>query len=213
MKKIVLVSLFTVAALFSCKKVTKNDAEIKKKEVNVSVNKSDVTEKLSDDTKSKEFSWSDISESNVDIGDYPYIKPPRGMTIDKNSCTKSYDFHKLIMFNGSALFEIEGRVDMMSIKANNEESWNQLLFDKSVTLYLESIGAKLISDTRIPDEFQETFGKTYEEINNYRNEYTICSYDEPLKMFVLKTPTKKIGFQVYSNSATGEIGIVEMKKL
>ncbi|WP_109434916.1 OmpA family protein [Aquimarina sp. AU119] len=165
----------------------------------------------------KEFNWNDIPITNQDIGDYPYITPPKGMEVsESSSATKSYDFHKLEMFDGTSFFAFEGRVEKMSIKMslkdNSDQDWNQYLFDKSVSEYLASIGAKLISDQKIPEELMVNFGDTSNERYAHMHDFYIGDVvNDKVRMYVLRTQSQKIGFQVYSNTATGEIGIVEVK--
>ncbi len=130
-----------------------------------------------------------------------------------SSDTESYDFHKLEMFDGNTLFGMEGRVKKMSIEMDPyDKPWNQYLFDKSVNDYLKSIGAKQISNKKIPTELINTWGETPDEQYEYMHKfYTGDAIDGKVRMFVFKTPDKKIGFQIYSNVATGNIGVVEME--
>lgn len=215
MKKTHLVSLLTIITLFACKQKEGNINKKIEKETTSTNNNDDSTKELLFEEKIKKFSWNDISESNVDIGIYPYITPPKEMKINKsNSDTQSYDFHKLEMFDGNHFFNIEGRVDKMSIEMDPfDKPWNQYLFDTSIEKYLKSIGAKLISDKKIPNELINTWGKTSNEKYEHMNKFYVGDIiNDKVKMFVLKTPTKKIGFQIHSNIATGSIGVVEMKE-
>lgn len=215
MKKIIFTSLALSLLFLSCKedkKVITDD----NKTVNTSTTKitdSPATEKptTTNDTK---FSWDNITTSTEDIGDYPYIAPPKTMKINKsNSGTQSYEFHKLQMFDGTTLFDLEGRVDKMSIQMDpNSKQWNQYLFDKSIEEYLKSIGAVLVSDEKIPNELIKTWGTSPNEQYAHMNKFYVGDVvNDKVRMYVLKTADKKIGFQIYSDTSTGNIGVVELE--
>ncbi len=213
MKKTHLISsVLTIVTIFACKdnKERNTDKEI---EI-INANRDESNKELSNKKTIKKFSWDNIPESATEIGDYPYITPPKGMIVDENtSNTVSYDFHKLEMFDGKSFFDIEGQVDKIGIIMDGDKNWNQYYFDKSIEDYMNSIGAQLIFKGKIPDELIDKKGKTTNERYAYCNNFYIGDIvNETIRMFVLKTPTKKIGIQVYSNTATAQIGIVESKE-
>lgn len=216
MKRVYLCYLLTVVSLFSCKN-DKKSSEDQSNEVTseeTPTSNENQQEKNLSDNKIKEFSWDDIPETIQDIGAYPYITPPKGMMVDENtSSTKSYDFHKLEMFDGNSFFDIEGRVDKMGIIAEGNKEWNQYYFDKSIQEYLNSIGAKLIFEGKIPDDLVNQKGETVNDRYAYFNNFYIGDIiNYPIRMYVLKTPTKRIGIQIYSDVANAQIGIVESKE-
>lgn len=212
MKKIYLISsLFIITALISCnndKKTNKNQSEeVIDKEIPVS-NKN-VEVKDASNKPLQEFSWDNIPESKADIGAYPYITPPKGMIIDENE-SESFEFDKLELFNGNSFFVVDGKVKRISIKMDGDKEWQQYFFDKSVSEYLKSIGAKLIFDGQIPSELTQNWGADPNTIYKHMHEfYAGDVVNHPVSLYVLKTSDKKIGFQVSSNSRT--IGVVENK--
>ncbi|EDP95316.1 OmpA family protein [Kordia algicida OT-1] len=217
MKKINLISsLFAITALISCKNDKKTNDNQSKEVVNEEISISDKNKQVKDVSNNtvKEFSWDNISESTFDIGVYPYITPPKGMKVDKNtSRTESYDFHKLEMFNGKSFFDIEGRVDKMGIMMDGNKEWNQYYFDKSIKDYLNSIGAQLIFEGKIPNELVNQKGANVNDRYAYFNNFYVGDIvNSPIRMYALKTPTKRIGIQVYSDVVSAQIGIVESKE-
>lgn len=217
MKKLNLISsLFVITALISCKNDKKNNGNHSKEAVNEEISVSNQNEQVKEVSNNtvKEFSWDKISESTVDIGAYPYITPPKGMMVNKNtSSTESYDYHKLEMFNGKSFFDIEGRVDKMGIMMDGNKEWNQYYFDKSIKDYLNSIGAQLIFEGKIPDELVNQKGETVNDRYTYFNNFYVGDIvNYPIRMYVLKTPTKKIGIQIYSDASNAQIGVVESKE-
>ncbi|WP_430409382.1 OmpA family protein [Kordia sp.] len=208
MKKTHLISLLLMAILCSCKNSKGENTAQKTEEKEVSsTNKDMPVKEFSNEKETKDFSWEHIPESKVDIGAYPYITPPKGMIIDKNE-SKSYEFDKLEMFDGNTFFVLDGKVQRMQLMMDGDKEWQHYLFDKSVSEYLKSIGAKLIFEGKIPDEFTQKWGDNPNAIYRHMHEfYAGDVVNSPIRMYVLKTSTKKIGFQVSSKSRT--IGIVE----
>ncbi|UOB18907.1 OmpA family protein [Abyssalbus ytuae] len=214
MKRIFILTILSSITIFACKDGKKvNSGEKVEVEETHDSSENESVEVSTNKEEKKEFSWDDIPESTSDIGEYPYITPPKGMKINENnSDTESYDFHKLEMFDGNSFFDIEGRVEKMGIMTEGNKEWNQYLFDKSVQDYLNSIGAKLIFDGKIPDELVNQKGESVNDRYTYFNNFYVGDIvNYPIKMYVLKTPAKRIGFQIYSNSVTAQIGAVEAK--
>lgn len=211
MKRIYSICLLSIITLISCK----NEKETTKNNLDEVVN-NEVTTKEKKELKNntKKFSWKNIIESKVDIGAYPYITPPKGMLVNKNtSSTESYDFHKLEMFDGNSFFDIEGRVDKMGIMMDGNQKWNQYYFDKSIKDYLTAIGAQLIFEGKIPNELVNQKGESVNDRYTYFNNFYVGDVvNHPIRMYVLKTPTKKIGIQIYSDVANAQIGVVESKE-
>ncbi|MDX8553748.1 OmpA family protein [Tenacibaculum sp. 1B UA] len=211
MKRIYSICLLSIITLTSCK----NEKETTKNKLDEVVN-NEVTTKEKKELKNntKKFSWKNIVESKVDIGAYPYITPPKGMLVNKNtSSTESYDFHKLEMFDGKSFFDIEGRVDKMGIMMDGSKKWNQYYFDKSIKDYLKAIGAQLIFEGKIPNELVNQKGESVNDRYAYFNNFYVGdAVNSPIRMYVLKTPTKKIGIQIYSDVANAQIGVVESKE-
>ncbi|MDO6674598.1 OmpA family protein [Tenacibaculum sp. 1_MG-2023] len=211
MKRIYSICLLSIITLTSCK----NEKETTKNKLDEVVN-NEVTTKEKKELKNntKKFSWKNIVESKVDIGAYPYITPPKGILVNKNtSSTESYDFHKLEMFDGKSFFDIEGRVDKMGIMMDGSKKWNQYYFDKSIKDYLKAIGAQLIFEGKIPNELVNQKGESVNDRYAYFNNFYVGdAVNSPIRMYVLKTPTKKIGIQIYSDVANAQIGVVESKE-
>jgi OOP family OmpA-OmpF porin len=165
----------------------------------------------SQEEKVSKFSWDDIPESKADIGAFPYITAPNRLIVDENE-SQLYEFDKLEMFNGSTFFVLDGKVERMTMEMDGDKKWEKYWFEKSVSEYLKSIGAILIFDGQIPYEFIQKWGETPNPQHEHRNEfYAGDIINKPVKIFVLKTKKKKIGFQIISEHSRGKIGVVEFK--
>lgn len=201
MRRTYLISLLTIATLLACKD-QKIEPPITKTKETTTANKVESKENIT-----KDFFWEGIHESTVDIGAYPYITPPKSMIVDKNE-SKSYEFDKLEMYDGNTFFILDGKVERMRILMVGDKKWQQYLFDKSISEYLKSIGAKLIFENQIPYELTQKWGDNPNAIYQHMHEfYAGDVVNGPISMYVLKTANKKIGFQISSKSRT--IGVVE----
>ncbi|WP_316813534.1 OmpA family protein [Pedobacter heparinus] len=165
----------------------------------------------------KDFDWNTVPQSTATIGAFPYLTAPDGFYVqEKDGSSESKtgyshfkDFNKLIIFNGQSFYNAEGKVAELKFQMKGEETdWNQYKFDSSVDKYLSSIGAKLIGTLKLTDE-QEKFLNKDDDMTIHHH-IVGDPYNEPVRMYALNHPKGKIMFQVYSNSATGEIGVVEL---
>lgn len=150
-------------------------------------------------------------------GAFPYLTAPSGFIItDKGGSNESKtgysemkDFNKLIMFTGQSFYNAEGKVAKLKFRMQAEEAdWNQYGFDSSVDKYLQSIGAKLLGKLQV-NQAQKEFLNKEDDMAIY-NHIVGDPYNEPVRMYALNHSKGKAMFQVYSNSATGDIGVVEL---
>ena len=165
----------------------------------------------------KEFDWSTVPISTADIGAFPYISAPSGFYVgEKDSYDESktgastiQDFNKLFIFTGTDFYNAEGKVGILKfrMKGDNVE-WNQYKFDTSVEKYLASIGAKQIAKLKLTDA-QEKFLNKDDELAIHKH-LVGDPYNVPVRFYALNHAKGKIMFQVFSNTAEGDIGVVEL---
>ena len=165
-----------------------------------------------------ELDWSTVPESTVDLGGYPYFKAPETMRVDANEANRKLgvseviDFNQLISYMGESFYSADGKVTKITYEmAEQGKSFNQYLFDKSVDPYILSLGAKLIYKGQIPNAKLKELNKT--------DDLTVFKYvigdpwnSDPVRVYALKQKDKRMMIQVFSNSATGKLGFVELKE-
>jgi len=165
----------------------------------------------------QDFDWSTVPQSNSEIGAFPYLTAPAGFyvqegdsyTASKTGYSHFKDFNKLIIYTGQNFYNAEGKVAELKFKMKEENTeWNQYSFDSSVDKYLQSIGAKLLGKLKISNE-QKDFLNKDDDMTIY-NHIVGDPYNEPVRFYALNHPNGKIMFQVFSNSASGEVGVVEL---
>ncbi len=165
-----------------------------------------------------DLDWTAVPESTVDIGAYPYFKAPETMRIDANDenaklgVSKVIDFSQLISYTGDSFYAVDGKVTKIEYRmAESGKTFNQFLFDKSVDSYVLSLGAKLIFKGQIPTAKLKELNKT--------NDLTVHNFvigdpwnSDPVRVYALKQKDKRMMIQVFSNSATGVLGFIELKE-
>ncbi|MFY7670415.1 OmpA family protein [Tenacibaculum sp. MEBiC06402] len=206
MSKIISLSLIIFMAFVAYKNDKKVKEPLKKEELK-SINQKQ--EEKSSNGLLEKFSWDKISESNSEIGAFPYITPPKNMIVNENE-SESYEFDKLEFFNGANFFVLDGKVKRMKVEMEGQKQFEKYYFEKSVSEYLKSIGAVLIFDGQMTTEFTSKWGEDPNSIYDHMHEFysgDVVNY--PVSLYLLKTPNKKIGFQVSSSSKS--IGVVEQK--
>jgi OOP family OmpA-OmpF porin len=165
----------------------------------------------------KDFDWNTVPQSNAEIGAFPYLTAPAGFYIqvkdgyDEAKAGYSYyfDFNKLIMYNGESFYNAEGKVAKQKFRMRDKNAeWNQYAFDSSIDKYLASIGAKLIGKLKVSHEQVEFLNKE-DDLNIYKH-IVGDIYNEPVRFWALNHPKGKVMFQVFSNTATGDVGVVQL---
>jgi OmpA-OmpF porin, OOP family len=166
------------------------------------------------------FDWNSVPESTVDIGNYPYFKPPEGMQVAngtsssvpaKNGFTREKAFGKFIFYAEDSFFPVEGKLAQLQFQmANGSQNFENVLFDKSYEAYLDSIGAKLLFTGKIPSEKLDELEKIDPSA---KDQFLISGWrgDAAIKIYALKKGEIKLVIQLYSNSAEGDLEFVEIK--
>ena len=164
-----------------------------------------------------EFDWTTVPQSNAKIGGFPYLTAPAGFFVQSRSgsdesttgYTELKDFNKLIIYDGKVFYNAEGKVAKLKFSMKQKDTdWNQYSFDRSVDDYLKSIGAKLLGKLKL-NQAQKEFLNKEDDMTIY-NHITGDPYNDPVRFYALNHPDGKVMFQVFSNSASGEVAVVQL---
>ncbi len=164
-----------------------------------------------------ELDWNSVPESSVDIGAYPYFKAPETMRVDGNEqnvklgISEAVGFSQLISYTGESFYGADGKVTKINYAMMESGSFNQYLFDKSVDPYIVSLGAKLLFKGKIPGDKLKELNKT-DDTTVYKFMIGDVWNNDPVRIYALKQKDKRMMIQVFSNSATGNVGFVELKE-
>lgn len=164
-----------------------------------------------------DLDWSTVPESTVDIGAYPYFKAPETMRVDGNDInakigiTQATEFSQLISYTSESFYGADGKVTKIDYRMQESGGFNQYLFDKSMDPYILSLGAKLLFKGQIPNAKLKELNKT-DDLTVHKFMIGDVWNSDPVRVYALKQKDKRMMIQVFSNTATGKIGFVELKE-
>jgi OmpA-OmpF porin, OOP family len=165
-----------------------------------------------------ELDWNTVPESTVDMGAYPYFKAPETMRVDGNDknvtagVSEVLDFSQLITYTGESFYAADGKVTKINYRMDEtSKNFNQYLFDKSVDSYILSLGAKLLFKGQIPKDKLKELNKT-DDLTVHKFMIGDVWNSDPVRLYALKQKDKRMVIQLFSNSATGNLGFVELKE-
>lgn len=202
MKKIIFITTIGLA-LFSCKNEKKSIEKVEEK-TEFSNKKTQPT-----NSNSTEINWDEIPDLK-DIGDFPFVTAPKGLIMynEKNGITEVFDYETMENFTGKNIITTEGKLAVLYFS----EDFNQKLFDRSFYDYLDKMGAKQLYKGDFPED-----EKQREQLKKNMWNGTISSYDlqrqsnTPFAVYAFKNNNKKYILNIQSNSAQGNIFIMELK--
>jgi len=205
MKKTALVALLGIV-LFACK----NEKKVETVEQNTDTTKTaDVDKK----TTSAEINWDEMPDLK-NIGNFPFITAPSGLAIanEKDGVSEYFDYETMQNYIGSTVYTTEGKLGILAFEGKDDTDFNQKLFDKSVYDYLEKIGAKKIYQGDFP---QDENDKAKLEKNMWSGKHgtrgLLRESDSPFAVYAFKNNGKKYMVNIQSNSAQGNVFIMELK--
>lgn len=210
------VSFIAYTALAVCVISCKNNSADNTKVVETTDSIAPDNEKANATVVTEQINWDDVPELN-NIGDYPFLTSPEGIDVQdwgdkKDGISEIFDLRKWEVYNGTGITTVEGKLAVLRYveDTSNGLKYDQYIFDRSFSDYLEKSGAKKIYSGKFPED--EAVREKLKE-NMYSGKYATygLSDDEPFTVYVLKNKGKKYIITLQSNSAAGHIYIVELK--
>jgi len=205
MKKTALVALLGIV-LFACK----NENKVETVEQNTDTT---TTVSINKETTSTEINWDEMPDLN-NIGNFPFITAPTGLAIanEKDGVSEFFDYETMQNYIGSTIYTTEGKLGILDFEGEGDKDFNQKLFDKSVYDYLDKIGAKKIYQGNFPEDEND---KAKLEKNMWSGKHgtkgLLRESDSPFAVYAFKNNGKKYMLNIQSNSAQGNVFIMELK--
>lgn len=212
-----LVTLGMSLAISGCKPESEKTIE-GTQEIPVEAPSAEATPEVTNGNTFKDFDWNTVPQSTAEIGEFPYITAPDGFSITdkghlsetKEGYSEFKEFGKLIMYNGSTFYNAEGKVAELYFRMKSANAdFEQYRFDRSIDKYLEGIGAKLLTKVKLSKEQTDALNK--EDDMMVYNHIVGDPWNEPVRFWALNHKNGKVMFQVFSNSASGEVGVIELE--
>lgn len=205
MKKTALVALLAIT-LFSCKKEEKTESTEQKTQA-------PATPVAVNETPSTEVNWDEIPDLQ-NIGNFPFITAPSGLRIahGKAGLSEFFEYETMQNFIGNNIYTTEGKLGILAFEGTEGKDFNQKLFDKSIYDYLDKIGAKKIYQGDFPeDENQRAKLEKNMWTGKQGTSGLLRESDAPFAVYAFKNGGKKYMVNVQSNSAQGNVFIMELK--
>lgn len=205
MKKTALVALLGIV-LFACK----NEKKVETVEQNADTTKTAAIDKK---TTSTEINWDEMPDLK-NIGNFPFITAPSGLAIanEKDGVSEFFDYETMQNYIGGSVYTTEGKLGILAFEGKGGKDFNQKLFDKSVYDYMDKIGAKKIYQGDFP---QDENDKAKLEKNMWSGKHgtsgLLRESDSPFAVYAFKNNGKKYMVNIQSNSAQGNVFIMELK--
>lgn len=190
-------------AFVSCKNDKKVPGQIEEK---AEVSNIEIQEKH---TTSTEINWNEIPELK-DIGDFPFVTAPKELIIynEKDGLTEVFNYETMENFTGSNIITTEGKLGVLHFS----ENFNRKLFDKSFYDYLDKIGAKQFYKGNFPKDEKQSEQLSKNMWNGKISTYGLLRESEaPFAVYAFRNNGKKFILNIQSNSAQGNIFIMELK--
>lgn len=164
------------------------------------------TQKPAGDT-SANFKVEDIPFSEADLGDFPFFTLPKGLQAQNKPLQKNFD---VCFFPVKGIMmPVEGKLYKVNVTAAAGEEFSQRYFEKSLTDYLQSIGAVKIFDGEITHDEYDRYNK---QDPNKGDEGDIGYIGEVIRFYVVRSKDKgNIYIQFSADNAAGKLNILQEK--
>jgi len=193
--------------LVSCKNEKKNE------EQNIEKTEESGIATTSSDVKSAGINWDEIPDLK-NIGEFPFITAPTGLKVknEKDGVSEFFDFETMEIYTGEEITTVEGKLGIVSFDGADDKDFNQKIFDKSIYDYFDKIGAKKLYKGEFPEDEKK---REQLEKNMWNGKHgtngLLRESDSPFSVYAFKNNGKKYILNIQSNSAQGNVFIMELK--
>ena len=163
---------------------------------------------------SAELDWGSMPDLK-DIGNFPFFSAPEGLKIEnvENGASQIFPFEKMENLTGQGVFSTEGKLAILHMQGDGAD-FNQRLFDRSVYDYIDKMDAKLLYKGDYPKnepQNEAIRAKLKENMWNGKRRFYGFVDDSPFTVYAFKNNGKNYMVDIQSNSAMGEIYVMELK--
>ncbi len=208
MKKAAIILSFGIL-VFSCNKKDKSAT------TGVEENKTSDKQINKSENQSAEINWDQIPDLK-DIGNFPFVTAPDNLQIsnEKDGVSEVFDYQKMENYTGNGITTTEGKLGILNFEGSNGKDFNQIIFDKNIYAYLDKIGAKMLFKGEFPENENDRARLEKNMWNGkHRTSGLARESDSPFAVYAFKNNGKKYILNVQSNSAQGNVFIMEIKDL
>ena len=161
-----------------------------------------------------EVDWAAMPDLK-DIGSFPFFSAPEGLKIEnvENGASQIFPFEKMENLTGQSVYSSEGKLAILHMQGDGAD-FNQRLFDRSVYDYIDKMGAKQLFKGDYPKnepQNEAIRAKLKENMWNGKRRFYGFVDDSPFTVYAFKNNGKNYMVDIQSNSAMGEIYVMELK--
>ncbi|MET0300183.1 MAG: hypothetical protein ABW036_10490 [Flavitalea sp.] len=215
MKKTTLFSIVIVASIISScgDKAPEKEAAGTDTTANTQATPTEATPAPATDTTNKagNFDFSALPLSDKPLGEFPYIKIPKGFQEQNKPVKRNFD--KLFFEVNGTMVPFEGKVYKTNVtKATNDgEDFSFPLFDKNITEAITALGGLKIFEGAITREEYERYNKQAPYLGE---DGSIGYADEPTKVFIIRRKEgDDVLIQYTGNNASAKLNILQKAAL
>ncbi len=208
MKKVLMIFAMCLA-LAACNSKQKNDAAADEQDTSMVSNDRPIIQNpaVSADT----IIWEKVPELKG-IGAFPFFIPTGELAASdaKDGVSELIEYAQLNNYTGTGIYPAKGKLALLSFQEQNGKPFNKLFFDDTFDGWIEKLGAALIYEGPFPaDEAAKT--KLKENLYNGKKRTFALGDDEPFAVYAFRNEGKKYIIHVQSNSAEGQVYVMELK--
>ncbi|SFC31814.1 OmpA family protein [Kaistella jeonii] len=205
----ILVAIVIIAQLTACKNNKEEKVESTQGNIESQTVKADENTGSEEKKEMTTINWKEMPDLK-DIGNFPFITAPKNWKIanEKEGLSEYFPYEKMENYTGSGFYTTEGRLGVIHFEGDD---YNQRFFDKSILSYLDDLGAKKIHQGTLPSDDES---RSINKENMYSGKYRtvgISASTDPISLYAFKNNGKNYMVNVQSNSAQGEIFIMEIE--
>lgn len=166
----------------------------------------------------KNFDFSTIAESNVEIGEFPYLKDISSFKIS-NDDSKETDFDRVVLYDGKTFSSIEGRLLYKKGITEDEKAFSSYKTIKQFENACEKLNAIKIYSITGDEYISALFGGSPDLMSlcpEKENQYLVKRGNKETALYALKKGNKKVLFYMTLDGNYGgnyQLYIVEEGKL
>lgn len=154
------------------------------------------------------FDIGTVPVSNVALGDFPYLRLPRGYVYQGEEAS---DYERIPFWTGDRMEWVEGPLfggRIIGDKAQGKE-FSLLEYQRNMQAAIRQAGGHSIAQGRIPDEFHDAVTQADPELLSRLYSAMGNTFSEPVETFVIRRPDRDIWIQVGGYANGGNLRVVE----
>lgn len=170
---------------------------------------------ITPETLHEGFNWAEVPELKG-IGNFPFVRAEGGLEIkhEKEGLSELFDYATMQNASDKGIFSSAGKLGVLAFEGADNTDFNQQIFNSTVNAYFVKIGAKKLYQGSFPADDIE---RSKLEENNWSGKHGNYGFlhesEAPFTVYAFRNKGKKYVLNIQSNSAQGNVFIMELATL